>query len=97
MGAGVEPRFGMWTVVSATSATWTAGLPVMEANVTMAGGIATTAILQGMVIAMTATADLATVLRAGAGHRKGNGPPPGIRLTMGGNWLVPHCVNWRMK
>src|SRR5262249_21905747 len=53
----------------------------------MAGGIATTANHQGTGIATTATPVLATVLRAGAGHRKGIGPPPGIRLTMGGNWL----------
>jgi hypothetical protein len=36
-------------------------------------------------IAMTATADLATILRAGIGHRRGIGPQPAIPRIMADN------------
>jgi hypothetical protein len=88
MEAGAELRCVMWIVALATSATWTAGLPAIVASGAMAGRVtATTACHQGTVIAMTATADLATVLRAGIGHRKDIGPQPAIPRIMADNSL----------
>src|SRR6516165_6270590 len=66
MEAGAELRCGTWVAVSAISATWTASLPAMVARGDLAGpGIATTAGRQNTAMAMTATAGLVTVLRAG--------------------------------
>ena len=44
MGAGTEPRFGMWTVVSVTSAIWTVSLPaIVPSAITDRHGIGITA------------------------------------------------------
>src|SRR5215472_4454066 len=83
MGAGEEPRCEMWIVVSATSATWTASLLAIAATGATAGrNIATTTSHQGTGMAMTATADLATALRAIIGGTEEVGHRPAIRPIM---------------
>jgi Trk-type K+ transport system membrane component len=82
MGAGAEPRSEMWIVVSATSATWTASsLAIAATGATARDNIAATASHQGTTgMAMTATADLATALRAIMGSTEEVGHQPAIRL-----------------
>ena len=66
MGAGVELRSGMWIVVSATSATWTASLPAIAPSaITDRHGIGITAANGGGTVMAMATGTTALV---GAPH-----------------------------
>jgi hypothetical protein len=86
MEAGAELRCVMWIVALATSATRTASLYAIVASGAMAGRvIVTTGRQQAMAMTMTATVNLASVLRAGVGRQKGTGPQPVTPRIMADN------------